>query len=197
MLAKRHLSAILVLALIALLSTACGPKPQPEEPATSAPSMTPEEPEPEPAVEPEPEEVREWQAPEEPEETRLSASQLQAQADRFNREGALVTVYFETDKSELTSDARRILAANAAWLRGHPDFGVLVAGHCDERNTEEYNLALGERRAEAVRRYLASLGVGDGRIETISYGEERPAAQGHTESAWSQNRRAEFEVRPL
>ena len=79
-------------------------------------------------------------------------------------------------------------------MKSNPEFDVLIQGHCDERGTEEYNLALGDRRAGTVRSYLISLGVPAHRLHTISYGEEKPAASGHTEAAWSQNRRAQFVV---
>ena len=189
----RPLSVLPFLTLIVALG-ACGPKQQPEEPLPPASSMEPEPAEPGPA---EPVEVSDWTAPDGPEVEPLSATELQRMAADFNRQGALRTIFFKTDKAKLLPEARQILAANAAWLRDHPEFAVLVAGHCDERNTEEYNLALGERRAEAVRRYLLSLGVTETRIETISYGEERPLDPGRGESAWAKNRRTEFEVKPL
>ncbi len=112
----------------------------------------------------------------------------------LNRRGYLRDVFFDTDQFELTSEAREILATNSQWLLQHPDVRILVEGHCDDRNTREYNLALGERRANAVRDYLTFLGVAGNRIETISYGEERPFALGNDESAWKLNRRAHFVI---
>lgn len=104
-------------------------------------------------------------------------------------------VYFETDRSELTVDARKALQSNAKQLQEHPEWGTLtIAGHCDERGSDEYNLALGERRATKVAQYLKDLGIDATRIDTVSYGETRPAAGGHDESAWSLNRRSEIEV---
>ena len=103
-------------------------------------------------------------------------------------------VYFEFDKYRLTDKAKATLEKNAEWLRKHKDVKVQIEGHCDERGTIEYNLALGERRAMSVRNYLISLGVEESRLFTISYGEERPVALGHNEEAWAQNRRAEFKV---
>lgn len=103
-------------------------------------------------------------------------------------------VFFDTDKAELRTDARDVLVADAAWLRQHPAVKVQIEGHCDERNTEAYNLALGWRRAHAVKAYLTSLGVADDQIATISYGEERPFATCPNESCWWQNRRAHFVV---
>lgn len=178
-----------LLPLTLLVTLACGPKPRVDEPQ---PPVQQEPAEPEPAT---PRAVPDRIAPEPPEAP--SAMELERLAGEFNRQGALKTIFFETDEAELLPEARRTLAANADWMRAHPDFAVLVAGHCDERNTAEYNLALGERRAEAVRVYLRSLGVSETRIETVSYGEERPLDAAHGEAAWARNRRAEFEVSPL
>ena len=98
-------------------------------------------------------------------------------------------IFFDLDKSEISEKAAATLKKQAAWLQKYQDSTIVVEGHCDERGTREYNLALGERRANAVREYLISLGVAPGRIETISYGKERPAVVGSNESAWAQNRR--------
>lgn len=102
------------------------------------------------------------------------------------------TVYFEYDRSRIRSEERAKLAAVAEVLKGAPDNKLLIEGHCDERGTEEYNRALGERRALAAREYLNSLGIKGERVRTVSYGEDRPSVDGHDESAWSKNRRAEF-----
>jgi len=103
-------------------------------------------------------------------------------------------IHFEFDKSRLTPTAREILTKNAAWFKEHPGAEVLVGGHCDERGTAEYNLALGDRRAKSSRRYLVLLGCDPAQIFTIGYGEERPVDPGHTEEAWAKNRRAHFRV---
>lgn len=97
-------------------------------------------------------------------------------------------VYFDLDQSRLDTDDRDILQRQAAWLQSYPQARILVAGNCDERGTREYNLALGERRASVVKDYLVSLGVDSSRIDTISYGKERPIAAGSNEQAWAQNR---------
>ncbi len=99
-------------------------------------------------------------------------------------------VLFELDKSELSQDARQILGRQAAWLKRYPNVRVTIEGHCDERGTREFNMALGARRANAARTYLVALGVEAGRLQTVSYGAERPAVLGTGESVWSQNRRA-------
>jgi peptidoglycan-associated lipoprotein len=103
-------------------------------------------------------------------------------------------VYFDFNSPDLRSQYRPLLEKRATWLKSHPEYSLKIEGHCDERGTEEYNLALGERRAKVVMNYLVSLGVSPGRISTISYGEERPSASGHDERAWAKNRRAEFRL---
>jgi peptidoglycan-associated lipoprotein len=100
------------------------------------------------------------------------------------------TVLFGTDSSDLDAEAEATLTKHAAWLRRYPNVRVTVEGHCDERGTREYNLALGDRRANAAKNFLVSNGVPAARISVISYGKERPAAPGSDESAWAQNRRA-------
>ena len=112
----------------------------------------------------------------------------------LNAQGYLEDVFFDTDRFDLTPAAREALTKNAAWLQKHLTISILVEGHCDERNTREYNLALGERRASAVRDYLVFLGIAPQRIQIISYGEERPFALGHGESYWRLNRRSHFVI---
>ena len=104
-------------------------------------------------------------------------------------------VFFNFDKSDLSSDAQATLDRQAAWLQKYPNVQILVAGNCDDRGTEEYNLALGQRRANAARDYLAARGVSAARIQTISYGKDRPTALGDDEQAWAQNRNAITSVR--
>ena len=99
-------------------------------------------------------------------------------------------VFFDYDRYELKPEARAQLEKQAAWLRNYPQVTVTVEGHCDERGTREYNLALGERRADSTRNYLVALGIDSNRIRVISYGKERPAVVGSDETAWAQNRRA-------
>ena len=99
-------------------------------------------------------------------------------------------VYFETDKHNINSASAFILESQANWLKSTPGCQIIVEGHCDERGTREYNLALGERRANSVKEFLVSLGVEPGRVTTISYGKERPSAEGSTSESWAENRRA-------
>ncbi len=113
-------------------------------------------------------------------------------ATDFNAQKVLKPIYFDFDRHSLRPDARETLAANADRLKGWPHLKLLIEGHCDERGTNEYNLALGDSRANAARDYLVNSGIEAGRIRTISYGEERPAETGRGEAAWTKNRRAEF-----
>jgi len=99
-------------------------------------------------------------------------------------------VFFDFDKFNLKPDARKTLEKQAAWLKANPAVRISIEGHADERGTREYNLALGERRANAAKDYLISLGINPGRVKTISYGKERPVAMGSNEAAWAQNRRS-------
>jgi peptidoglycan-associated lipoprotein len=108
--------------------------------------------------------------------------------------GPLDDVYFEYDQYELTDATRAVLGKHAEWLRALPVAKVMVEGHCDERGTVEYNLALGDKRARAVREHLVSLGIPEGRLSAISLGKERPKDPGHDEAAWAKNRRAHFAV---
>lgn len=112
----------------------------------------------------------------------------------LNRRGYLKDAYFDYDRAELRPDARQTLAADAGWLKKYPSARILVEGHCDERGTEEYNLALGDRRASAVREYLAAMGVGPTRVRTVSFGKERPFCDEETESCWQENRRGHMVI---
>jgi len=103
-------------------------------------------------------------------------------------------IFFDFDRSDLREEARQTLQQKAEALRQFPDIRIRIEGHADERGTVEYNLALGERRADAARAYLVDLGIDPDRMTTISYGEERPQMEGHNEAAWSQNRRDEFVI---
>jgi peptidoglycan-associated lipoprotein len=102
------------------------------------------------------------------------------------------SVYFDYDTSDLTTEARAALQAFVDQAQVHPDQGVRIEGNCDERGTREYNIALGQKRADAAKKYLADLGLDAARITTVSYGEERPRASGHDEAAWKENRRADL-----
>ncbi len=103
-------------------------------------------------------------------------------------------IYFDFDKSDIRSDMRSVLDKKARILMSNPTLLIQIEGHCDERGTVEYNIALGHRRSQATKDYMISLGIDASRIDTVSYGEERPSDSGHDESAWSKNRRAKFNV---
>jgi peptidoglycan-associated lipoprotein len=107
----------------------------------------------------------------------------------------LSNIYFAYDDFSLSSQAKKTLVENAAWIISNSQTKIAIEGHCDERGTEEYNIALGERRAKSVKRYLINLGVKSGQVSTISYGEEMPADQGHNEEAWAKNRRGAFVIK--
>ncbi|TDI30613.1 MAG: OmpA family protein [Acidobacteria bacterium] len=175
---SRLITSILSLVLLVSLAgvTGCKKKP-PVEPTQPAPppaaEPAPEPPPPPPAPEPEPA----------PEPARPSLATLNAQ---------LRLIHFDFDKSAIREDALPILDANAALMQKYPDLKVVIEGHCDERGTIEYNLALGDRRATVARSEMSARGVDSGRISTISYGEERATDPGHNESAWAMNRRASF-----
>jgi len=176
-------AVVLVLAL-GLVACSSGPKAQ-APPPEPTPTPVPEQP------------VVEEQVQEPVTETLSTedvTSELPEDLAILNARGYLEDVFFDTDRYDLTPEARGTLAKNANWMLEYPSVLVLIEGHCDERNTREYNLALGERRANAVRDYLMSLGVSGDRMRTISYGEERPFALGHSEDAWRLNRRAHFVI---
>ncbi len=101
-------------------------------------------------------------------------------------------IHFDFDNATLTYEAQDLLKQKAMWLRDNPDANVVIEGHCDERGTNAYNLALGERRAESAKAFLVNLGISDARLTTISYGEEKPLDMGNNEEAWAKNRRAAF-----
>jgi len=184
-----------VTAAVALASAvACGGKkppvarptpPPPPTTASSSPSGIPRPPAPpEPVAEP-------TIVPPEPVRDDAIAS---ASLDDINRNSPLKPLFFEYDSSEISTEGQAVLEANAATLRRFPTWTVTIEGHCDERGTAEYNLALGERRAVAARTHLVSLGIAADRIRTVSYGKEFPFDAGHGEVSYEKNRRAHFVV---
>ena len=119
---------------------------------------------------------------------------LRKTLDQINQERALKNIRFDYDKYFIRDDAKGILEANAAWMKKFQTAKILIEGHCDERGTEEYNLALGEKRAKSTMDYLLSLGIPADRMRIISYGKSQPLDMGHDETAWANNRRAQFLV---
>lgn len=173
-------SVTLALAAAALV-VACSPKPKPAPPPlapTPTPTVVTLEPTPVPTPTPAPRS----------QEDDIKAMSL----DRVS--SYLKPAFFDYDKADLRADARDVLAADATWLKAHPAVLFTIEGHCDERGTAQYNLALGDRRANAAKEYLVSLGIDAGRAKTVSYGNERPFATGHDEDSWAKNRRAHFVV---
>jgi peptidoglycan-associated lipoprotein len=124
----------------------------------------------------------------------VAAAEPRPAPTEFRADANVRTVYFAFDKAVIRPGDAKILDANAAWLKQH-DVLLMIEGHCDERGTEQYNLALGERRAVAVMQYLRDHGVAADRMSLVSYGEEAPACQAHTEACWSKNRRAQFKIK--
>jgi len=189
---RRFTRAWLVLAVAASLAAGCGGKKRPPAVSTAPPSSS------EPSGRTQPTEVPPAG------ETGPDVRSLGAEAARgedftpSNAEtgegGPLEDIHFEYDSANLTDQARSMLEKHALWLQSHRAAKVMVEGHCDERGTVEYNLALGEKRARAARDYLASLGVASDRLRTVSYGKERPLDTGNNEAAWAANRRAHFAV---
>ncbi|MEO8585856.1 MAG: peptidoglycan-associated lipoprotein Pal [Acidobacteriota bacterium] len=169
------------LAAGALLVAACssGPPAQTMAPApTATPTVVTLEPAPAPTPAP----------------PRVAEDALPSSVDEINRRGYLKDAFFELDRHEIAPAQRDALAGDGTWLKAHPTVKATIEGHCDERGTAAYNMALGERRAAAAREYLESLGVDASRLKTISYGKERPFSKDHDEAAWAQNRRAHFVV---
>ncbi len=160
------------LALAALLG--CAKKPPPAPPAEPTPP-TVETPAPMPAETPKPDDAA------------MKRERIQARiAETFK------SIYFEYDQSTLTAEGKSICEAIGTLMKEVPEITARIEGHADERGTNEYNLALGERRSQVVKQYLASYGIEAGRLSVISYGEEKPAVDGHDEASWAKNRRAEF-----
>ena len=181
--------AAVLLVLMAVMTGACSKKKPPvtRQPPPPPPPVTSAVPPPGP-----PEPVGEQPVvPSQPiTESTIDSKPL----DELNREGLLKPVFFEYDESDLSAESQQALNDNATLLKQHSTWVVTIEGHCDERGTAEYNLALGERRAVAVRTYLVSLGIAADRLHTVSYGKEFPFDAGHTDAAWAKNRRAHFVI---
>ena len=184
---SRHSIPLVALAFVAaaILPLAQGCKKKP--PTTTAEARPPvEQPAPPETAVPPPARP----APGEP----VTAEPLTMEISELNKKGYLQDAFFDYDQSDLRDDARTALSANAEWLKRYPSIQVLIEGHCDERGTSAYNLALGDRRANAARDYLDSLGVAASRVRTVSYGKERPFCTESTEDCWQQNRRGHFVI---
>jgi peptidoglycan-associated lipoprotein len=183
-------SLLVLAALLVIGLAACGkkvppvarpvPPPPPVTGTTPAKPPAPPEPVKEPSLVP----------PEPVKEDTMSSRSL----DDLNRDSPLQPVFFDYDSGEVSAEGQQALNANAEVMKKYPSWVVTIEGHCDERGTAEYNLALGERRAVAARTYLVSLGIPADRLKTVSYGKEFPFDPAHTEGAWAKNRRAHFVI---
>jgi len=175
---RESLGLITIIAILLILSLSCGgkkpPELEPEEAKIKGPGEIEE-------IEPK---VTGWETGK-VEKKELTPSD-------YSEIGVLEDIHFDFDKYDIRPDAREILIKNAEWLKENQNVKILIEGHCDERGTNEYNMALGERRANSTKNYIISLGISAYRIKIISYGEEIPIDPGHNEIAWDKNRRAHF-----
>src|ERR1051325_10062685 len=188
---KGFLSGLVLLALVA--SPACHNKTKPRTVPTTttvAETKAPEVPIPPPAPTPVPaptDFVKTDTAP-------VAVETLSADIEEANRQaqmrGYIKDAFYNFDDSTLSADAQSALSDSATWLKKHPEYNLLIEGHCDERGTEQYTPALGDKRAQSAKTYLATLGVDSSRMRIVSYGEERPFDPGHTEDAWAKNSRS-------
>lgn len=191
---KGMLSVLIVLCCGTLVAGGCAKKQvvKGDETATTAPAAS------KPAEQPQPAKpaIKEEQVKEQPiqESPIASADQdtRQPAGSAAQQEASLDRIFFDFDSYLLTQSARDTLNKNADWLKKNSDAKLQIEGHCDERGSDEYNLALGEKRAKSAQNYLTTLGVAKDRLSTISYGKEKPLEPGHDETAWAKNRRAEF-----
>jgi peptidoglycan-associated lipoprotein len=182
-------ATLVALVVVSLAFGACAPKKPPvARPLPPPPATTPDAPPPPPPPAPVAEKPV-VTAPPVVEDPMASRS-----IDDLNRESPMRIVYFDYDTAELSAEARAALDANAATLKKYSTWAVTIEGHCDERGTAEYNLALGERRAAAAQAYVVALGVPASRVKTVSYGKEFPFDPGHDDAAWAKNRRAHFVI---
>jgi peptidoglycan-associated lipoprotein len=184
-------TVVVVLVLLALTVAGCArrqpPVAQPVPPAPTPPvAAEPAQPTTTPTAE---------ALPVPPEPVAIADDGISARSlDDLNRDSPFRPAFFDLDSAELDDQGRAVVTANANVLRKNPTWMITVEGHCDERGTAEYNLALGERRAVAVKMYLVSLGIAADRVRTVSYGKEFPFDPGHDERAWASNRRAHFVI---
>ena len=182
--------SILALALLMSFAAACGKK---RPPVAAAPAPPPAA-APAPAPPPPPPQRVEERLPV-PQEPRLADDEIGGRSlDDLNRDSPFKPVFFGLDESDLDEEAQKVAQQNAQIMKKYSTWIITIEGHCDERGTAEYNLALGERRATAVKTYMTSLGISPDRMRIVSYGKEFPFDPAHTDAAWAKNRRAHFVI---
>lgn len=180
---SRSVAGLTILLTLVVLLTGCPKRPTTSGISAPAPSMTPSS-----AAAPGVPVISSTISPSRP-------GAAMPRPAEFAANDSLRDIHFDFDRYDIRPEDTRVLDANVAWLKAHRDDLILIEGHCDERGTTEYNLALGERRAKATMSYLAGQGVQTSRITLISYGKERPVCAEHTEACWARNRRAHFLVK--
>ena len=188
---RREANKLMILAvLMTIVVGACSKKQPPVARPMPPPAVDPNAaggtappPPPQPVNEPVP-------VPPMPADDNISAKSI----DDLNRDSPLKPLFFALDQSEVSAEGQKVLQDNAAVMKKYPTWSITIEGHCDERGTAEYNLALGERRAIAAKNYLVSLGIPADKVKTVSYGKEFPFDPGHDDGAWSKNRRAHFVI---
>lgn len=184
--------ALLLIVPGLILTVSCAKKAAQSEPAAVEATPTP-------APQPEATQPEQAAKQEQPEQSAIQAEELKAQQEARAKEAARnlfinEDIYFAFDSAALSEVAQQVLRSKADWLQENPDVTVTIEGHCDERGTAAYNLALGERRAQSAKAFLVNMGIDPARLNTISYGEERPVDPGHNEEAWAKNRRVHFTI---
>ena len=188
---SRSLVWCAVLMALLLVVGACGPKDAPAVPADVVDSPPPSQP-----PRDDTKDVGEGVKPStEGDEGQLVLPKEITEADEVARQKGLIgDIYFDFDKYDLKPEARERLSKNAEFMKQQPKYIIEIQGHCDERGTNDYNIALADRRANAAREYMATLGIADNRLKTVSFGEEKPTCTDHNESCWWRNRRGEFHI---
>jgi peptidoglycan-associated lipoprotein len=178
------------LSALLLVVGACGPKDAPEVPADaladSSPSAAPRDTATDVTAPP--------RTPTNDQTQVVLPAELQAADKQAREKGLIGDVYFDFDKYDLKPEARERLSKNAEFMKSNPKYVVEIQGHCDERGTNDYNIALADRRANAAREYMVTLGIAETRLKTVSFGEEKPVCTDHNESCWWRNRRGEFHL---
>lgn len=187
---RKTLLMVGVVVLLAMVVGACSKKKPPVARPMPPPAVANNNPTPPPPAPPRPVTEPVPVPPEPMPEDTIGSRSL----DELNRDSPLKPLFFELDSSDVSQPGQQVLQANAALLKKYPAWQVTIEGHCDERGTAEYNLALGERRAVAAKAYLVSLGIPADKVRTVSYGKEFPFDAGHDDGAWSKNRRAHFVI---